>query len=155
MISIVDAYYHTKYNPFNLAPLLYNFFDELSGHAGNLIFAQIVIPICTHNELKAKLEKSQFGPQNKSSLWKRFDDKAQFCDLQERLDSFKNLTSQTLQYAMLNEWIHIDEELLSVTTLERPESSSFETTKCAINLAKLIKDLTPIEVYSTLGVLPR
>lgn len=154
MTSLADALYLAKYNPFKYSEYLASFYSELTNVTNNLLLSQLVVPLCTQNVFNQKLSNAKFGAKSRSTIWTVFDDREQLYDLQERLDEFKALTEQSLQYCLMNDWFEIDALNQSVTPIQASEAF-FVRQKSAANLGKLLSDFSVVEVYSFLGVIPR
>lgn len=154
MTSLVDAIYQTKYNPFKYGEFLASFYFNLQGVERNLLLSQLIIPLCSHPVFKEKLERAIFKSSGGSTIWTVFSDKISLYDLQERIDNFKQLTDQSLQYCLINDWLIINSNLL-VVSAGNPSEITFGEQKSAKNLGKIFSNLSVIEVYALLGVTPR
>lgn len=150
MTSLVDALYQTKFNPFKYGEFLASFYSEQGNVEDNLLLSQLVIPLCTHPIFFRKLSNSN----SRSTIWSVFKDRTLLYDLQERLDHFKVLTDQSLQYCLVNDWLGIEVQKLSVTTVQTSEVA-FMKQKSAANLGRLFSNLSIVEIYAFLGVKPR
>ncbi len=154
MTSLADALYHAKYNPFKYGEFLASFYSELTGVDNNLLLSQLVIPLCSYPFFSLKLSNAKFGAKRKSTIWTVFDDRSQLYDLYERLDEFKAMTLQSLQYCLVNDWVEIDVEKLTVNLIPTSQAP-FNKQKSAANLGKLFSKLSVLEIYALLGVIPR
>lgn len=150
MSSIVDALYELKYNPFEYGPYLASFYTTLEESENNLLLAQLVIPLCSHPLYSHKLLNSN----KRSSIWSVFDDRAKLYDLQERIDGFQALTEQCIQYCLVNDWLNVNEQRLSLTKSDEV-ASNFITQKSAEKLGRLFSKHSVVEIYAFLGVKPR
>lgn len=150
MSSIVDALYELKYNPFEYGPYLASFYTHLDKPENNLLLAQLVIPMCSHPIYSHKLLNSN----KRSSIWTVFDDRTKLYDLQERIDGFKTLTEQCIQYCLINDWLSVNEQLLSLGKGDEP-NSVFTHQKSAEKLGRLFSGHSVVEIYAFLGVKPR
>lgn len=150
MSSIVDALYELKYNPFEYGPYVASFYTHLDGSANSLLLAQLVIPLCSHPVYSNKLLNSN----KRSSIWTVFDDRAKLYDLQERIDGFQALTEQCIQYCLINDWLSIDEQQLSLGKGDEADSV-FVHKKSAEKLGRLFSGHSVVEIYAFLGVKPR
>lgn len=151
MSSLADSLYQVKYNPFKFGDYLASFYAKLAGVKNNILLAQLVIPLCSHPVFSSKLENAKFGS---STIWTVFDDRTKLYDLQERFDLFKELTDQSLQYCLVNDWIEIDTQKLSISFQPKNDAPPISH-KSAANLGKLFSSRSVIEIYSLLGVTPR
>lgn len=153
-MTLADALYHLKYNPFKYGDFLASFYSELKNVEDNLLLIQLVIPLCSHQSFMKKLSNAKFGAKSKSTIWTIFKDRAQLYDLQERMDDFKELTDQSLQYCLVNDWLRVEEKTLDIVPIQF-DDTSYMKQKSAVNLGKLFSDLSTVEIYAFLGVIPR
>lgn len=154
MSSIIDALYELKYNPFEYGPYLASFYTSLDESDNNLLLAQLVIPLCSHSVFSKKISGAVFGNTKQSSIWSIFDDRTRLYDLQERIDSFQTLTEQCIQYCLVNDWLSVNEQQLSLAKCDEV-SSTFLTQKSAEKLGRLFRGHSVVEIYAFLGVKPR
>ncbi|WP_439504036.1 three component ABC system middle component [Methylophaga sp.] len=150
MSSIVGTLYELKYNPFEYGPFLASFYTHLDVSENNLLLAQLVIPLCSHPIFSQKL----FNSNSRSIIWSVFDDRTKFYDLQERIDGFQALTEECVQYCLINDWLSVDEQLLSLRKCGGSDSV-FTRKKSAEKLGRLFSGYTVVEIYAFLGVKPR
>lgn len=150
MSSIVDALYELKYNPFEYGPYLASFYTSLDESENNLLLAQLVIPLCSHPIYSHKLQKSNI----RSSIWSVFDNRTNLYDLQERIDGFQVLTEQCIQYCLVNDWLSVNKQQLSLTKCDGVNSNIISQ-KSAEKLGRLFSGHSVIEIYAFLGVKPR
>lgn len=150
MSSVIDALYQLKYNPFKYGEYLTSFYSSLENLENNLLLAPLVIPLCSHPIFANKLRNAN----KRSSLWSIFDDRTSLYDLQERMDEFKGLTEQSICYCLVNDWLVIDNE--NLTLRYSPDAVTIPAIqKNAVNLGKLISSHSVVEIYAFLGVKPR
>lgn len=150
MSSIVDDLYELKYNPFEYGQYLASFYTHLEHSENNLLLAQLIIPLCSHPFYSHKLLNS-----NKlSSIWSVFNDKTKLYDLQERIDGFRALTEQCIQYCLINDWLSVNEQRLSLAKCDGADST-FIPQKSAEKLSRLFSGHSVVEIYAFLGVKPR
>jgi hypothetical protein len=152
--SIVDALYELKYNPFEYGSYLASFYTAIGGSENNLLLAPLVIPLCSHPIFGKKISGAVFGDERQSSIWSIFNDRTKLYDLQERVDGFQTLTEQCIQYCLINDWLSVDEQHLSIHA-SRDSDSIFTNHKCAEKLGRLFSGHSVIEIYAFLGVKPR
>jgi len=150
MSSIIDALYKLKYNPFEYGSYFASFYTVVGEAENNLLLASLVIPLCSHPIFGRKLSNSNV----RSTIWSVFDDRTKLYDLQERIDGFQGLTEQCIQYSLINDWLSIDEQILS---LRGSDSSDlvFTKQKSAEKLGRLFSGHSVVEIYAFLGVKPR
>lgn len=148
--GIVDALYEIKYNPFEYGPYLASFYVNLDETENNFLIAQLVIPLCSHPVFRHKL----LNANKRSSIWSVFDDRTKLHDLQGRIDGFQDLTEQSIQYCLVNDWLTINDERLCIAKCDKVDSN-FKTQKSAEKLGRLFSGHTVVEIYAFLGVKPR
>lgn len=148
MTSIVEALYELRYNPFEYGVHIASFYSSVGDTENNLLLAPLVIPLCSHPTYERKLFKSNV----KSTMWSIFDDRTKLYDLQERIDGFKDLTEQCIHYCLVNDWLSIDEENL---TLRACNDSGFAIKKSAEKLGRLFSGRSVVDIYAFLGVKPQ
>lgn len=153
MNSIVDALYELTYNPFEYGPYLASFYTNLEEIENNLLLAPLVIPLCSHPILGRKISNAVFGARLQSSIWTIFDDRTTLYDLQERIDGFQILTEQSIQYCLINDWLTVNKQNLSLHACDGSDSA-FTNKKSAEKLGRLFSDLSVVEIYALLGVKP-
>lgn len=142
-MNTINALYTVKYNPFKYGEYLATFYAELKGVDQNLLLSPLLIPLFTHPEFKDKrIIKT-------SSLHTIFFNSKELYDLQERIDSLRELTSESMQYCLLNQWLYLEPKKLSVYS-----DKNFKTIKVAKNFAKLLSNHSVYEIYKILGVKP-
>lgn len=142
-MNTIDALYTVKYNPFKYGEYLATFYAELKGVDQNLLLSPLLIPLFTHPKFKDK------RITKKSSLHTIFFNSKELYDLQERIDLLRELTSESMQYCLLNQWLNLEPNKLSVYS-----DKNFKTIKVAKNFAKLFSNHSAYEIYKILGVKP-
>lgn len=154
MSSIVDALYELRYNPFEYGPYLASFYAAIDESENNLLLAPLVIPLCSHPVFSKKISGAVFGNKRQSSIWSIFDDRTKLYDLQERIDGFQILTEQCIQYCLVNDWLSVNEQSLS---LRKNEGANliYINQKSAEKLGLLFWGHSVVEIYAFLGVKPR
>lgn len=154
MTNMVNALYHVNYNPFKYGEYIVSFYENLVGVESNYLLLQLVIPLCSHPLFSSKIENAVFGEKRTSTIWTIFNDRTELYDLQERIDGLKELADLSLQYCLVNDWLEVDEQILSISSLPKSDASP-NAHKSAANLARLLSSLSVVEIYSLLGVKPR
>lgn len=150
MSSIVDTLYELKYNPFEYGAHLASFYTAIGESENNLLLAPLVIPLCSHPVFGQKL----FNSNKRSTIWSVFDDRTKLYDLQERIHGFQALTEQCIQYCLINDWLSVNEQNLSILTCDGSDSA-FIYQKSAEKLGRLFSGHSVVETYAFLGVKPR
>ncbi|MDG2954776.1 DUF6521 family protein [Bisgaard Taxon 10/6] len=144
-MNTIDALYTVKYNPFKYGEYLSTFYAELIGVKQNLLLSPLLIPLFTHPVFKQKLKNIK----SISSLHTIFSNSKELYDLQERVDTLRILTSESIQYCLLNQWLETDIDNLSVYSVQETRNI-----KIAKNLARLFSNHSIYEIYMILGVKP-
>lgn len=150
MSSIVDALYELKYNPFEYGEYLASFYTAVGELENNILLAPLVIPLCSH----PIFGKALFNSNIRSTVWSVFDDRTKFYDLQERIDGLKVLSEQCIQYCLVNDWLSVNQQSLSLRACDESESV-FTYQKSAEKLGRLFSGHSVVEIYAFLGVKPR
>lgn len=148
-MNTIDALYLVKYNPFKYGEYLAVFYHKLVGVEQNLLLAPLLIPLFTHPFLKEKIRNSK----KTSSLHTIFfQNNKELYDLQERIDVLRELTSESMQYCLLNQWLTINSDTLSFY----PSSNIDVIGKIQVaeKLAQLFSSHSIREIYTSLGVKP-
>lgn len=149
MSGIVDALYQVKYNPFKYGEHIASFYSAVNGVDGNLLLVPLIIPLCSHPVYAQKIARAN----KKSSIWSIFKDRVQLYDLQERVDEFKGLAEQSMQYCLVNDWLSVESESLTVQYMEDTDAA-LTLQKTAVSLGKLFSGHSVVEIYAFLGVKP-
>lgn len=150
MSSIVEALYELKYNPFEYGEYLASFYRAIEESENNLLFAPLVIPLCSHPIFGQKL----FNSNVRSTIWSVFDDRTKLYDLQERIDGFQKLTEKCIQYCLVNDWLSVDEQSLALRARDESDST-FTNQKSAEKLGRLFSGHSVVDIYAFLGGKPR
>lgn len=148
-MNTIDALYLAKYNPFKYGKYLADFYSELTGVEKNLLLLPILIPLFTHPFFKDKIEKS-ISTSSIHTIF--FNNSKELYDLQDRIDTLRTLTSDSIQYCLVNDWLRIDTNALSF--LPTKSRSNKEKIKVAKKLARLFSNRSVYDIYISLGIKP-
>ena len=151
MSTVIDALYQLKYNPFRYGEYIASFYSAVDNVENSLLLAPIVIPLCSHPDFKTKLEGAVFGQKKRSTIWSIFSERTKLYDLQERVEEFKMLTDQSIQYCLANDWLVVDDKTLTLRC-SLDTDTSLRQQKNAVNLGKLVSGHSVVEIYAFLGV---
>lgn len=154
MSGIIGALYELKYNPFEYGEYLASFYTALYEAENNLLLAPLVIPLCSHPIFGKTISRAAFGDKKQSSIWSIFNDRTKLYDLQERIDGFQVLTEQCIHYCLINDWLSLNEQSLSLRTSDGSDLE-FTNQKSAEKLGRLLSGHSVVEIYAFLGVKPR
>jgi hypothetical protein len=109
-----------------------------------------VVPLCSHPIIGQKI----FNSNKRSTIWSVFDDRTKLYDLQERINGFQVLTEQCIQYCLINDWLSVDEQNLSIVSCGNVDSVP-SGKKVGEKLGRLLSVHSVIEIYAFFGVKPR
>lgn len=151
-MDMIDAVHNYYYNPFKFGSHIVSFYNSLEEVEQNILLLPLIIPICSHPELSKKLNIVRLSGESRSTFFTKFNNHKDFYDLQERIDTLKMLSTQSLNYCMINDWISIDESSLNIITNESYVNT--QVNKQAKNLGKLFSGLSITEIYKGLRVNP-
>ena len=149
MIDAVHTYY---YNPFKYGSHIVSFYNSLEEVEQNLLLLPLIIPICSHPELSKKLNIVISSGRSPSTFFTKFDNPKEFYDLQERIDALKGLSTQSLSYCIVNDWVTVEKSSLRVIDTENYDKTQIN--KQAKNLGRLFSGLSINEIYKGLRVSP-
>lgn len=150
MSKFVDSIYQIHNNPFVLAPLFLEFFRPIQPKPKNILLAYLVLPLVLHEDCKQWL----VGAKITSSIHTFNNKKENLFGLHERIRLYKDLTNQCIQYAIDNQMIKINENLIVEVLLTKNETveNLKEPLKASSNLYKVFRDLDVVAIYRLLGV---
>lgn len=149
IMNTIDALYLIKHNPFKYSGYIASFYETLHISDNNLLLLPLIIPLCTHPIFNKKIENSK---KNSSMYTIFYSNYEELYNLQERIIFFKTLSSDSLKYCLLNEWLEIDNKKLSCYKKENIKSDKNNKIKVAAKLAGLFNSHSIIEIYTMLGV---
>ena len=148
-MNTIDALYLAKYNPFKYGKYLADFYSELTGVEKNSLLLPILIPLFTHPFFKTKIENSNIRSSMHTVFFNHYKE---LYDLQDRINSLKILTSDSIQYCLVNEWLETDINFLSFVPIQRKNSE--KRIKVAKKLARLFSNRSVYEIYISVGIKP-
>jgi hypothetical protein len=150
MSEFVDSIYQIHNNPFVLAPLFVEFFRHIQPKPKNILLAYLVLPLVLHEDSKQWL----FRAKTTSSIHTFSNKKENLFGLQERIQLYKDLTNQCIQYAIDNQMIKISGNLIVevLTTENETVENLNKSLKASSNLHKIVRDLDVVAIYRLLGV---
>lgn len=150
MSKFVDSIYQIHNNPFVLAPLFVEFFRHIQPKFNNILLAYLVLPLVLHEDSKQSLVHAK----TTSSIHTFNNKKENLFGLHERIRLYKDLTNQCIQYAIDNQMIKINENLIVEVLITK--NKTVENLKKSLiassNLHKVFRDLDVVAIYRLLGV---
>ena len=150
MSNLVDNVYKIHNNPFVLTPLIIEFFKHSKQEPKDILLAYLVLPLVLYE----KSQHSLVFARSTSSTHTFTRKKENLFGLPERVERYKGITNQCLQYALDNKIIKINEDL-SVEVIEKnivSIKSLKRALKASENLHKIFRDLDVVAIYRLLGV---
>lgn len=151
-MDMIDAIHTYYYNPFKYGSHIVSFYNSLEEVEQNILLLPLIIPICSHPELSKKLDIVRLSGKSRSSFFTKFGNPKELYDLQERIDALKQLSTQSLSYCMINDWVTVDELTLRIIANENCDQKQIN--QQAKNLGKLFSGLSITEIYKGLRVNP-
>lgn len=150
MSKFVDSIYQIHNNPFVLAPLFVEFFRNIQPKFKNILLAYLVLPLVLHEDSKQSLVHAK----TTSSIHTFNNKKENLFGLHERIRLYKDLTNQCIQYAIDNQMIKINENLIVEVLIKENKTveNLKESLKASSNLHKIFRDLDVVAIYKLLGV---
>jgi hypothetical protein len=150
MSKFVDSISQIHNNPFILSPLIVEFFKYTSPKPKNILLAYLVLPLVLHEDSKTWL----FRARTTSSIHTFKSKNENLFGLQERIYLYQDLTNKCIQYAVDNEQIKINEDLIvEILKTEYKITESLKVSlKASSNLHKIFRDLDVVAIYRLLGV---
>jgi len=155
MNKYIESLSKVHNNVFVLTPLFIAFYKNVEPKPNNILLSYLVLPLVLYKVSQNKIRSSNARSNIYTFLnSKEKSKRANVYGLPERVQEYKNITNQCLQYAIDNNWLQINEDL-SVNVLEEQnnKSNNLEVAfKASQKLCNIFKDLEVIEIYRLLGV---
>jgi len=155
MNKYIESLSKVHNNVFVLTPLFIAFYKNVEPKPNNILLSYLVLPLVLYKVSQNKIRRSNARSNIYTFLnSKEKSKRANVYGLPERVQEYKNITNQCLQYAIDNNWLQINEDL-SVNVLEEQnnKSNNLEVAfKASQKLYNIFKDLEVIEIYRLLGV---
>jgi len=150
MSQIVNNIYKIHNNPFVLTPLILEFFKYSQPKPKDILLAYLILPLVLYETSRKFLVLAR----TTSSLITFSKKKENFFGLPKRVEEYKEITNQCIQYAIDNKIIQINNELTveilidDSTTMKNLE----QELKASSKLDKIFKDLDVVAIYKLLGL---
>ena len=142
---------HTLFNnPFIFTPIILSFYDGYCGQKNDVLLAYLILPLLLHNKSRCNIVHAN----NKSRITKVTSDKDSIAGLPLRIEEYKHITNQCLQYAIDCEMININEhmqvEILDIQT----SSIAFlkQHHRAAKKLHNIFSAHDVVTIYKLLGI---
>lgn len=152
MSKSVDSYYTLYNNPFLLSGIVVEFYKHYTSRQKNdVLLSYLILPLTLYESSKGGLQRA-----NKQRSIRTFvKEPDRLFGLVERLNEYKKMTNLTMQFAVDQHYLLIDESL-SVNVISNNEPTINPGLKphltAAANLAKMLNGVDVIAVYRQLGI---
>jgi len=155
MSKYTENLYTIHNNIFVLTPLFIEFYSNLQVTPKNILLSYLVLPLVLYEQSQQKIKTSNSRSSIHSFLNSKEKDKREnVYGLPERVEEYKAITNQCLQYALDNNWIEIDKDL-RVNVIEK-QSNKIPNLQDAFiaskKLCNIFQDLDVVTIYKALGV---
>jgi hypothetical protein len=152
MSRAVDSLYTLYNNPFILAGVLVEFYKHYSGHQKNdVLLSYLVLPVTLYEHSKIGLQQA-----NKQRSIRSFvKSKDRMFGLTERIKEYKDMTNKTLQFAIDQRYLQIDDVLSVIVLVENeppPNPGSKTHLVASANLAKMVDGVDVVSVFRQFGI---
>ena len=152
MSKTVDSFYILYNNPFLLSSILVEFYKNYNGNQKkDILLSYLILPITLYEKSKEGLQRV-----SKTRTIRTFVKEPQrIYGLAERINEFKKLTNLSLQLAIDQQFLIIDENL-SVQVNNQYEPTVNINIKtyltASANLGKMLNGAELVSVYRQLGI---
>lgn len=150
MSKYIDSLQIIYKNPFILAPLITNFYSNIDQKPNNILLSYLIFPMVLNNDRRNFLLKSNVN----SSIYTFKSNRNLLIGIPESLSYFKDLTSNSIQHAIDNNWIIINEDL-SVTVVEIQKNIQEhlgDAYKATAKLHNIFSGIDIVSLYKYLGM---
>ncbi len=150
MSKYIDSIYKTHNNVFIFTPLIVNFYNNLEVTQKNILLAYLVLPMTLHKDSRNTLKNAR----TTSSIHTYRNKKDNLFGLPERVQNYKEITNNCLQYALNQKWLQMNEDL-SIDVLKNQGNNLGNldiSYKASSNLCKVFKNMEVVTIYKLLGI---
>jgi len=150
MSKYINSLYKTHNNIFIFTPLIVSFYSNLKVTKKNILLAYLVLPMVLHEDSRNTLKNVNVN----SSIHTYRNKKYNLFGLPERVQNYKEITNNCLQYALNQEWLQITEDLsIDVLINQNNNWNNLDISyKASSNLYKVFKDMDTVTIYRLLGI---
>ena len=150
MSKYIDNLYEAHNNIFIFTPLIIKFYKDLQPIPKNILLSYLVLPMVLHEDSKNNLKNAK----TTSSIHTYMNKNDNLFGLPNRVQNYKKITNNCLQYALAQNWIKINDDLSITVTQEQDNkienlNISF---RASSNLYKIFGELGVVEIYKLLGM---
>lgn len=150
MSKYIDSIYKTHNNVFIFTPLIVNFYNNLEVTQKNILLAYLVLPMTLHEDSRNTLKNTKVT----SSIHTYRNKKDNLFGLPERVQNYKEITNNCLQYALNQKWLQMNEDL-SIDVLKNQGNNLGGldiSYRASSNLYKVFKNMEVVTIYKLLGI---
>lgn len=150
MSNAIDHICSLHSNPHIISPLLEVFYKHLTTKKNNILLSYLVFPLILSPATMKKLK----GSNKNSTLYTTFRDKRLIAGVQERVETYKKVTNNSLHIALKAGSIEVDTNQTVVYLEKKINSSSCskDMIRATKNLAILLSSYEIVDCYRILGV---
>ncbi|SRR6266702_1199208 len=154
MNNAIDCYATLYFNPFVLAPIVRAFYEKAHAQPKNILLSYLVLPMVLTESTQESSKTFLINSNSASSLRTFCKDASRLHGLPERVQEFRSLCQQCIQYLLDVEEIFINEDLSVLVKSSRLNSSICPdgTIKAAQKLGDLFAEMDVVSIYRMLGV---
>ncbi|CAH7228710.1 conserved hypothetical protein [Vibrio chagasii] len=137
-------------NTYILAPIIESFYQETDKRNRDLLLSYLVLPLILHEESRVKILRSNI----RSSIYTIFSDTSILYGINERVQSFKEVTNKCILLSSMEKSLNIDDDI-SVEFIARNIDYSFcnvDKINSAKKLAALFNSHDIVEIFRKLGI---
>ncbi len=150
MSKYIDSTYKIHNNVFIFTPLIVNFYTSLEVTEKNILLAYLVLPMVLYKDSCNTLKSVNVN----SSIHTYRNKKDNLFGLPERVQDYKEITNNCLQYAFDQKWLKVTDNL-SVEILEEQSNMADNLVlnfKASSNLHKVFRGMDVVTIYKLLGI---
>lgn len=137
-------------NAYILAPIIESFYENAKNRKNNLLLSYLILPLIMHEESRTRILNSNVN----SSIYTIFADSSRIYGINERTESYKEVTNKCILLSVMEKSIRIENDM-SICFVEKRIDSVFcdqDKIKSAKKLAELFNSHEIIEIYRKLGI---
>ena len=143
---------HTLFsNTFILTPIILSFYEGYCGQKKDVLLAYLILPLLLHEKSRCNI----FNARKSSRITKVTSDKDSIAGLPLRVEEYKQITNQCLQYAIDCKMIHVNEYMqVEVSDVYNPSPIGFlnEHHRAAKKLNNIFNTHDVVTIYKLLGI---
>lgn len=152
MTRFIDCTHQVFNNPFLLYPILVSFYKNLLNVNSNLLLAYVVFPLVLSKDGQNILKNLK---STSSILKLQAENKVLIFRLNARIDEYKMLTNNCIQYCLDNEYLLLDGVNVKVGRPISLDLKKYElclSVRCAERLGRVLSNYDVVDVFKFLGI---